>query len=366
MNYRHIIVAALAIACAVSIACFFPSADAAEEGGASSDSGITVTTPETYGIITGYSADFTITVSSADCEFSEVEGGSASSWLDIDSSGHLTGVAPDVVEISDQLFLYSVMDSSGSTSEFSLLVSVYPVLNVVPEVDSYTESYHQSPTAVYDEIRFFGNVPYNATILSDVSASSISFDNGHLTIRPDVEYYGNVVILFESAEGPYQTFYVEFPVTIYREEPDLLFDIGNFADSYAGGADIDIAFSSNVMGTEISLSGSAAGFLSIVDGHIVGQVPYYTDPMDCTLTVSVSTPSGQSETLQYTFDIVPTFPLPDPLEEDEGTSIWFYAGIAIVAILIVFIAYSATNADGRRGRRHSRSSRHDRSGGGSS
>ena len=144
-----------------------------------------------------------------------------------------------------------------------------------------------------------------------------------------------------------------------NQEEELVVSIGEFDDLFTSGDSVSISVSLNVENCEISLSGSAAEFLSYSEGFISGIIPDVSESVSYDLLVSVETPGGQTDSSTLNFNVEPVVvdpepgdPVPSgdaPVADSEiigipGTAFWIAAGLLLLVIVLAVCGH----AGGRR------------------
>ena len=170
-----------------------------------------------------------------------------------------------------------------------------------------------------------------------------------------------VACVYTYSDGSYEITDESDPIQIYVVEPEPVLDLslGECADFFTSGDSFSLTVSSNVDGSEFSLSGSASEFLSFSEGLISGIVPDVSESVSYELIVFVETPGGQtdSSTLNFNVEPAPVDPEPDdpapsgdaPVADSEiigipGTLFWIAAGL----LLLVIVLAVCGRAGGRR------------------
>lgn len=258
--------------------------------------------PDAVGAVSGGTVSYS-SATNVPATFSE-DGGTAAVWLDVDSStGKVTGNVPSVDEVTS--FTYALkatsIGDSNNTVVQNITIDVYPIAQISSSALTVSGMYG---TAIED-VDLIGNIDMTFDVSEGTLPEGLSLVDGSITGTPQAYGQSSVTIKGTTTEGPVQNPTIVVTFDLAEQEPVLSIS-ADHEDSYKEGTSLSIPLTSNVEGTEWSVSGDAIYFLSVVDGVIVGSIPMtYDEITEVSITVSAVTPQGQEDDLVITFDVEP-------------------------------------------------------------
>lgn len=258
--------------------------------------------PDAVGAVSGGTVSYS-SATNVPATFSE-DGGTAAVWLDVDSStGKVTGNVPSVDEVTS--FTYALKATSTGDSNNTVVqnitIDVYPIAQISSSALTVSGMYG----TVIEDVDLTGNIDMTFDVSEGTLPEGLSLVDGSITGTPQAYGQSSVTIKGTTTEGPVQNPTIVVTFDLAEQEPVLSIS-ADHEDSYKEGTSLSIPLSSNVEGTEWSVSGDAIYFLSVVDGVIVGSIPMtYDEITEVSITVSAVTPQGQEDDLVITFDVEP-------------------------------------------------------------
>lgn len=263
------------------------------------------TSPDAVEAVSGSTISYTA-ATNIPATFSEV-GGSGASWLEVDAStGKVTGQVPTIEEkttFTYQVKATSTGDSTNTTTQ-TITIVAYPVAQITSSNLSVTGI---QGNAIID-VNLTGNLGMTFDVSSGTLPEGLSLSEGVISGTPTGFGQSTVTIKGTTTEGPVQNPTIQISFDFEEKEPELQVSAGDYNEFYVEGSSISIPLTSNVDGTEWTVTGgTASGFLSVADGSVVGSIPMtYDEITEVTLKVSAETPQGQTDTVTITFDVEPT------------------------------------------------------------
>ena len=270
----------------------------------SSEEDIDFTSPDAVDGVSGGSISYTAQTN-IDATFSE-SGGTGASWLSVNSStGKVTGTFPSVTTMTSYTYTIKATSetNSSNTATQTITIDVYPVAKISATTTSITGTEDEAISSV----TLSGNLDMRFFKSSGSFPAGVSMTNaGVISGTPTEDGSFTVVVKGTTLEGPTQSPTITIRFTIAAAEPTVSITVADPAESYKVGQSISLALTSNVSGTTWEVSGTAASFMSVSGSTVVGSVPSSYDAVtELSLTVSATTPKGQTAEKTVTFSVEP-------------------------------------------------------------
>lgn len=221
--------------------------------------------------------------------------GSWPSWLNMTSSGRVTGTCPTVSQVTTYTAVIHAVSNSDSsnTADQTISVQVYPVATIsassttVSGVTGQSVSLALSCNLSATFAVSSGSLPAGITLSSAGLISgtpSAVADGTHVTVRAI------------TTSGPIQNPTIVLTFNIEQAEDTLAITSTAPSGSYHGGNAIQFVFAANVPGSTFELIG-APSWLAISGNKVVGSVPNtYETVTEVTWTLKATSPRGQTAT----------------------------------------------------------------------
>lgn len=294
-----------------------------------SEEDIDFTSPAAVSALSGSSVSYTAKTN-IPATFS-VTGGTLQGDLTVSSStGKVSGTLPTVTSKSTETLIIKAVSktNSSNTTTQTIKFTVYPVAKITASSTSVTGTEGEPITSV----RLTSNVGMTFSVQSGSFPSGISMTSaGVISGTPTTDYSGSVTVKGVTTEGPSQTKTVTIRFNIEAAEDTLTVSVQEPSGSYMAGQSVSLTVSINVPDCEVSLSGTAAEFLTYSGGKVVGSIPGdISSAQSYTLTVSAESPKGQTASDSVTIEAEPkvqftTVPTADciiePVYENEVSSL---------------------------------------------
>ena len=265
---------------------------------------IDFTSPDAVEGISGGSISYTA-ATNIDATFSE-SGGTGASWLSVNSStGKVTGTFPSVTTMTSYTYTIKATSetNSSNTATQTITINVYPVA----KISATSTSVSGTEDEAISSVTLTGNLDMRFSKSSGSFPAGVSMTNaGVISGTPTEDGSFTVVVKGTTLEGPTQSPTITIRFTIAAAEPTISITVADPAASYKVGQSISLALTSNVSGTTWEVSGTAASFMSVSGSAVVGSVPSsYDEVTELSLTVSATTPKGQTAEKTVTFSVEP-------------------------------------------------------------
>lgn len=237
--------------------------------------------------------------------FAEV-GGSAASWLDVDSStSKVTGQAPTVSTKTTYTYVIEATSTGDPTNKTqqTITVDVWPVAQIT--ASQRVADIVQND--VFSGITLSGNIDMTFSVKSGKFPEGISMTpSGVISGTPTEFGQSSITVEGVTSEGPEQRPTIVIVLTVDEDEPVLSISVGTPEGPYKVGTSLSFPLTSNVAGTVWQVSGTASSWMSVSGSNVVGSVPSsYDEIAEVTLEVSAQTPQGQSAFETITFSVEP-------------------------------------------------------------
>lgn len=265
---------------------------------------IDFTSPDAVEGISGGSISYTAKTN-IDSTFSE-SGGTGASWLSVNSStGKVSGTFPSVTKMTSYTYTIKATSetNSSNTATQTITIDVYPVA----KISATTTSVSGTEDEAISSVTLSGNLDMRFSKSSGSFPAGVSMTSaGVISGTPTEDGSFTVVVKGTTLEGPTQSPTITIRFTIAAAEPTVSITVADPATSYKVGESISLALTSNVSGTTWEVSGTAASFMSVSGSAVVGSVPSSYDAVtELSLTVSATTPKGQTAEKTVTFSVEP-------------------------------------------------------------
>jgi len=221
--------------------------------------------------------------------------GSWPSWLNMTSSGRVTGTCPTVSQATTYTAVIHAVSNSDSsnTADQTISVQVYPVATISASSTTVSGVTGQSVSLALSCNLSATFAVSSGSLPAGITLSSVGLISGTPSAVADGTH---VTVRATTTSGPVQNPTIVLTFNIEQAEDTLAITSTAPSGSYHGGNAIQFVFAANVPGSTFELIG-APSWLAISGNKVVGSVPNtYETVTEVTWTLKATSPRGQTAT----------------------------------------------------------------------